>query len=327
MSHKNGWDKRAKDLLLHPEGRAALKKIGIDVEIIKDPKKIEEKPTVVILMPTYRAPEPQTQDALAAMVRYTREDDSAIVYGGAPMQASVVHWSRNMLIGEHIKTGKPWSHALFIDDDMVVQPDALLKLLSHGKDIIGGLCTRRQDPPIPTIRFHDEATGNLEQIWEWPDKQLIEVGGIGTGFLLVSKHALEQVAQAYFDCLWEKDYYKVSDEWVGIHRERRLKHFDETKIAFWFRFLPSKTLAVEQGEDMSFCLMARHYCGIPIFCDTTVQPGHIGNYDFGIKDFLPYRDAMIELSKQQGKYKTESQIKDGTPINSFRLTHQEGMVQ
>jgi hypothetical protein len=326
MSHKgNGWDKQVKKLLLNPQGRAALKKFGIEVEIAKNNHN-EDTPTVVILMPTYRAPEPQTQDALSAMVKHTRESGNVIVYGGAPMQASVVHWSRNMLIGEHLKSGKPWTHALFIDDDMVVAPDALLKLLSHKKDIIGGLCTRRADPPVPTIRFYDEVTGNLEQIWEWPERQLIEVGGIGTGFLLVSKHALEQVAQAYFDCLWEKDFYQVSDEWVAIQRERRLAHFDKTRIAFWFRFLPAKAMAIEQGEDMSFCLMARKYCGIPIFCDTTVQPGHIGNYDFGIKDFLMYRDVCIARAKEAGTYKDEAQIKSGEPIHSFRMTYEDVRV-
>jgi hypothetical protein len=305
MSTNHHWEKAAKKLLLKPEGRAALKKFGIDVEVVGQKNgHVEEKATVVVLCPTYRAPEPQMQDSLRAMVGAT----DAIVYSGPPIQSSVVHWSRNAMFGEQLKSGKPWTHALLIDDDMVPEPGDLNKLLSHKKDIVAGLCTRRSDPPIPTIRYYDDETGAFEQIWEWPENKLVEVGGIGTGFMLVSKHAVEQVAQAYFDCLWEKDFYGVSDEWVNVNRDRRLKHFDETRIAYWFRFAPSLKLAIEQGEDMHFCMMARKYCGIPVFCDTSVQPGHIGQYPFGVKDFLPYRDACIQIAKEKGTYKTQPKI-------------------
>lgn len=304
-----GWAKkqaheRVKKVLLDPLSREALKSFGIDVELADENKK-DDKPVVVILCPTYRAPEPQMQDALAAMVKYTREKGIATVYGGPPLGSSVIHWSRNGLLTEHIKSGKPWTHALLIDDDMVVEPDYLEKLLSHKKDIIAGLATRRQDPPIPNIRYFDEPTGKYEQIWEWPDKQLLEVGAVGTGLMLVSQHAFEQVAQAYFDCLWEKEYYGVSDEWVEKHRAERLAYFDDSKLCYWFRFLPGLKAPVEMGEDVGFCFMAKRYCDIPSYVDTTVQPGHIGQYAFSIKDFLPYREQMILESKVKGNYPME----------------------
>lgn len=246
---------------------------------------------MAILCPTYRSPEPQMQDSLRAMVEYSREQ-GITVYSGAPLQTSVVHWSRNFIISEQIKSGKPWTHVLMVDDDMKIPRDALVRLLSHKKDIVGGICTRRTDPPRPTISTYDEQTQIFEPMWDWGNGATFEVGGIGAAFLLCTRHALEQVAQAYFDCLWEKDFYGVSEEWVEKHRAMRLKQFDENKMAFWFRFLPSPAMAIEQGEDMSFCLVARKYCGIPIYCDSSVQPGHLGTYDYGIKDFLPYQSLM-----------------------------------
>lgn len=303
------WEKMSKKLLLHPEGRAALKKYGIDVELIKNDKESADKPVVVILCPTYRAPEPQMQDSLAAMVRYTREKDDAMVYGGPPLSASVVHWSRNGLIKEHLKSGKPWTHVLFIDDDIVVEPDTLEKLLSHKKDIVAGLCTRRQDPPIPNIRVFEEETGDFRQIWEWPENQLIEVGAAGTGLMLISQHALEQVAQAYFDCLYEKEVYGLSGARLEELKAERVKKFDEEKDCYWFRFLPQiKRGSTEYGEDMSFCLMAKRYCDIPTYADTSVQPGHLGPYDFSIKDFKPFQKQCIARAKAEGKY-------NGEPVN------------
>ncbi|HXF14702.1 MAG TPA: hypothetical protein VN517_16215 [Terriglobales bacterium] len=299
------WDKSARNLLLSADGRAALKRIGgIDVEIAKDAEQAE-KPTVAILCPTYRAPEPQMTDSLSAMVRYTREKGEAIVYAGAPVCASVVHWSRNWLLSEQLKSGKPWTHVLFIDDDMVVTPDSLEKLLSHGKDIVGGLCTKRTDPPIPNIRFYDKDSGETRQIWEWPEDSLVEVDAVGTGLLLLSRHALEQVAQAYFDCLYEKEFYGLAGEKLENIKAERVRAFDEDKICYWFRFLPTPRHNIEMGEDISFCFMAQRYCGLKIYADTSVQPGHIGQYPFSIRDFLPYREHCIETAKREGRYKAQ----------------------
>jgi glycosyltransferase involved in cell wall biosynthesis len=299
------WQKRARQLLLNPAGRAALKEYGIDVEIAKPDAKAEDKPIVVILCPTYRSPEPKMGAALLKMVSYTRERDKAIVYEGPPISGSVVHWSRNWLITEHIKTGKPWTHCLFIDDDIVIEPDTLERLLSHKKDIVAGLCTRRNDPPIPNIRFFDRKTGESKQVWEWPEGKLIEVDAVGTGLMLISRQALEQVSQVYFDCLWEKDFYGLTGEKLEYLKSARLKKFDADKTCYWFRFLPTPQGDIEMGEDVTFCQLAKNYCDIPIHVDTSVQPGHLGIYPYSIKDFEPYRDECILRAKIKGEYPME----------------------
>lgn len=303
---KDWYQKQLRKILTDTEGRAALREFGINVEIT-DPAKEKEKPKpiVAILCPTYRAPEPQMQDALASMVAYTRKSDVATVYGGPPMQSSVVHWSRNGLISEQIKSGKPWTHVLFIDDDIVVEQDHLVRLLSHEKDIVAGLCTRRQDPPVPNIRFYEQETGDFRQIWEWPENKLIEVGAVGTGLMLVSAHAFEQVGQAYFDCLWEKEFYGVTHEWIERQKAKRLAEFDKSKLCYWFRFQQGFGMPVEYGEDLWFCMAAKRYAGISTFVDTSVQPGHIGNYAFSIRDFTPFQQDQIQRAKISGQYPLE----------------------
>lgn len=296
-------EKQVQRLLKSTAGRAALKKHGIDVEVVRDGD--ADKPCVVVLCPTYRAPEPQMQDALSAMVKYTREKNFATVYGGPPLSASVVHWSRNGLISEHLKSGKPWTHVLFIDDDIVIEPDTLERLLSHKKDIVAGLCTRRQDPPVPNIRFFDKSSGMTRQIWEWPENALVEVDAVGTGLMLISKYALEQVAQAYFDCLWEQKFYGFAGEQLERLKSVRLKKFDDEKICYWFRFLPTPHGDIEMGEDITFCHIAKEYCDIPIYVDSAVTPGHLGNYPFSVRDFLPYRDEMVLKAKITGDYPIE----------------------
>jgi|HubBroStandDraft_6_1064221.scaffolds.fasta_scaffold00134_32 hypothetical protein len=292
---------------MSPAGRSSLKRqFGIDVEIAGE--KQEEKPTVVILCPTFRSPEPQTRDSVLAMKKLTMESNRAIVYDGPSMQSAIIHWSRNALLTDHLKSGKPWTHALLIDDDMVPEPDYLLRLLDRKKDIIVGLCTTRVDPPMPNIKFFEQETGNFRQIWEWPEGQTFEIGGGGTGFMLVSRSAFEQVAQVYFECLWEQDFYGMAGDRLRKLQETRLKRFDDDKTCFWFRFLSTPVGDREMGEDMGFCYVLRKYCDIPTFCDSSVQPGHIGKYPFGIRDFLPYREVCIERAKREGTYKTQPRL-------------------
>lgn len=311
MTPQQEAEKKVRRVLLDPDCRAALKTFGIDVELAGQGREAharQAKPTVVVLCPTYRAPEPRMTDALTQMIHYTREQNAAIVYSSPPIQASVVHWSRNWLMSEQLKSGKPWTHGLYIDDDIVPEPDALVRLLSHKKDIIAGLCTRRNDPPVPNIRFYDKDKGVTEQIWEWPEGQLFEVDSVGTGFMLVSQHAMEQVAQAYFDCLYEKEFYGLAGAQFDKIRDIRLKKFDQDKICYWFRFLPTPNFDIEMGEDITFCFLATRYCGMKIYVDGAVTPGHLGAYPFSIRDFLPYRDMCIERAKKEGKYKTQARI-------------------
>lgn len=300
MTPQEEWKKKAKRLLLDPDGRAALKEFGIDVAFPEQEN--PDKPIVAVLCPTYRAPEPQMRDALGAMVAYTKKAGVAEVYGGPPLQTSVVHWSRNGLISEQLKSGKPWSHILFIDDDIVVDQDHLVRMLAHKKDIVAGLCTRRQDPPVPNIRYYDKETGDFRQIWEWQENKLIEVDAVGTGLMLISRHALEQVAQLYFDCLWEQDFYGLTGEKLETLKAKRLEIFDADKICYWFRFIPSFGKAIEMGEDIGFCHLAKKYADISAFVDTSIQPGHIGQYAFSIRDFKPYQQESILKAKVLGQY-------------------------
>jgi len=265
-------------------------------------------PIVAILVPCYESPLPEMANALAGMMEACK--GKALCYTGPVIRdSSVVHWSRNMLVAELIKTQKPWTHVLFIDDDIVPPPDAILRLLSHDKGIVAGVCTTRNDPPVPNIRWWDEEALNFRTIFDWPKDKLIEVGGVGTGFMLITREALQQVAQAYFDCLFEKELYGMSDQLIEKARVERLKYFDNHANASWFRFLPQLNGSNEYGEDMSFCLVAKRYCDITVYCDTSVQPDHIGRYGFGVKDYHQFRDEAIAKAKAEGRYKVPSSIK------------------
>lgn len=318
---RQDYHRRIQRILRDPDGREAFKDFGIEIDVT-DRDAQPSKPIVAILCPTYRSPQARMQDALNALREYTRVKKVATIYGVPPLSASVVHWSRNRLISQHLASGKPWTHILFIDDDIVTPPDALEKMLSHGKDIVAALCTRRQDPPIPNVRSFNPETGDYEQIWDWPTNALLGedliIGG-GTGLMLISQHALEQVAQAYFDCMWEKEFYGLSEERAAELQKGRVQLFDEKKICYWFRFLPALKTAVEYEEDLAFCFVAQRYCGIRTYCDTSVQPGHIGDYEYGIKDFMPHRERAARFARAGSMRKKREQEPEEMPDQNISV--------
>ncbi len=297
MSHKQ----IAKKLLSTEAGRKALSELMGGAQIVSQGE--SDRPVVATLTPCYKYPEPEMTEAYVNMSDFSRKNGIAIYNGSTIRNSSVVHWSRNQLIANLIKSKKPWTHVLFIDDDIVCQPDSVVKLLSHGKDIVGGVCTRRQDPPIPNIRWWEEETGNFREIYDWGADGLLEVGAVGTGLMLISRNALEQVAEVYFRCMFEKEVFGMSDERIKLIKEQRLKRFDDTADAWWFRFLPHvKNATAEYGEDIAFCLCAKRYAEIQVYADTTVRPGHLGQYPYSIADFLPFRDDVIARAKAEGRY-------------------------
>lgn len=293
-------DKMLKKMLKSQAGREVIGK-NLPVEFSNDVKD-DGRPIVAVLVPCYDTPTAEMANALALMMDECKKNNIMCYTGPVIRDSSVVHWTRNYLMAELIKTQRPWTHVLFIDDDIVPPADAIVRMLDHKKDIIAGACTRRQDPPIPNFRWWDEKMLAFREIFDWAKGTLLEVGAVGTGLMMISRKAMEEVANAYFNCLYEIEAYQISEEVQQKLQKARLEFFDKHANAFWFRFLPGLAGCNEYGEDISFCLMAWRYCKIPVYVDTSIQPGHIGRYAFSIRDYDHYSGEIIEKAKKDGTY-------------------------
>ena len=181
------------------------------------------------------------------------------------VNSCVIHWSRNDLLTRRRPDA---DSVLFADDDVVLPRETLEKLLSHKVDIVGALCTKRVDPPEPVHRQWVEEVQDFAVVLKWPVGKLIEVDGLGTGVMLLSRRVIEDVARAYHPDQYEK-----------------------TGNGFWFKFLQSPR-GNEWGEDMSFCFKAARL-GYKIHVDTSIYPLHMGDWGFNIEDFLEYQQAVI----------------------------------
>lgn len=95
------------------------------------------------------------------------------------------------------KRYKDATHVFFIDDDMVVPPGGLLRLLSHNVPIVGGLYYGRIPPHLPVVYRHVE-DNQWVPVTEFC-AGLQEVDAIGAGFLLIQREVLEKMARPWFE--------------------------------------------------------------------------------------------------------------------------------
>src|SRR5260221_3047990 len=197
---------------------------------------------------------------------------------------TVIHRSRNMLAHRFLKSGTLWS--LWIDADMVVplanadwykwitgvttvpeescRYDVWSRLSGHGKAVIGGVYASRRwhgrlviQPEIHPRSHEDKLLCN--EIRRGTARGLGEVDWIGFGCALVHREVFLEVQRRFPDLAPQEEF------------------------APWRFFQPEG----DEGEDEAFCKRVRS-CAIPVWLDTQLVAGHIGNMAF-----LPEHTAAI----------------------------------
>lgn len=148
--------------------------------------------------------------------------------------------ARNSLVEQAQQAGAKW--LLMCDTDQTYPADALVKLLSHGKDVCGVRVHRRW-PPFDPIFYR----GTVGKYLSVPDEEaysgdLIEVDATGTGCLLLN-----------------------------------MELFDDLPYP-WFSFSVVDGNAV--GEDINFCSKVRD-AGRQIWIDTSIEVGHLTTMEVG----------------------------------------------
>lgn len=236
---------------------------------------------------------------------------------------SAVHWARNhhisfAMYGPQIEGRPPADFLMLVDDDMMCETDALVKLLAWNKDIVSGIATIRRDPPQPNIRVWKPELGRFLTVcdWDYASKELMPIDAVGAALLLVKRAVFKKMAKAYLNCFFERDEdrrkfpdpewkHRIDTYW-DIRSGQRLETFNEAMKAEnwrsancnWFQFLTNvvDTQTSEMGEDISFCWKAKKL-GYEIFADPQVLPGHVGEYAYSVHDHIEF----IEKRKRDGQ--------------------------
>jgi GT2 family glycosyltransferase len=157
------------------------------------------------------------------------------------------HWNREHLAQDAIKEGI--DYLMFVDTDVGFPAEGIAKLISHKKDIVGGMYNLKQDEVVTTIKLWKDGMGPHDFVYngdgEHPFKAvtdeplpsgLFRVAALPTGFMLI-------------------DVKKV---------------FIESGLKF--PFFPCD---FGLGEDVAFCVNAQKV-GLEVWCDPTIEIKHVG---------------------------------------------------
>lgn len=160
---------------------------------------------------------------------------------------TLLEYARGYLAAKFL-ADENYTHILWIDADLGFDPRAIVKLASHGKDIVGGVY------PVKTIPmwFPYEPIGE-------PEKGLQRAKSIPGGFLLVSRKAMQAVADSVPTFQIEHQ-----GETITAPNIYQMEHRGTSLI----------------GEDVMFCERARKL-GFDLWVDTDIDFVHVGMFEWG----------------------------------------------
>lgn len=138
---------------------------------------------------------------------------------------------------------------VFIDSDIEWQPEWLFKLLAYEEDVVGGTYRKKGDKEEYVYRILPDSQQKLEN-------GLIEVSGLGTGFVKLSKAAMQY--------LWD-----TSEPYIDPKDNQERRMICEVKIID----------GMLHSEDIMMFHKLRDG-GFKVYLDPTMTCNHIGPYKF-----------------------------------------------
>jgi GT2 family glycosyltransferase len=158
-------------------------------------------------------------------------------------------------------------YIMFIDDDVLLPANAIVKLISHEKDIITGLYFAKQEPHFPQIFTKSEkAKGRYDSVQEYKQDSLIEIDACGAGCLLIKAEVFKKLKRPYF------------------------------------QYIPKGENNPRKGEDFYFCEKAKE-AGYKIFCDTSIICKHIGTKCISKDHWDVSLDMLKNMKEKMGEDK------------------------
>jgi len=200
---------------------------------------------------------------------------------------SLVTRARNELVHAFLQNTKA-THMMFIDADIKFDPKSIIRMLIADEDVVVGaypLKTLNWESVVEKARYSDIAAQDAakeaamyvinvhkpdpDMVGKTVDVQikngLLEVYDAGTGFMLMKRHVLEKMMEAYPDTM----YYSDKDMSEELSKRKRFALFD-TMIDDDKRYL---------SEDYTFCRRWQALGG-KIYLDVNTNLSHIGTYTF-----------------------------------------------
>jgi len=249
---------REKDIALYNKRKAA----GFSAREYASPS------TVVVGIPCYGDGKERFWNDLFRLLVYSARAGLNVVK--IVKRNAVVEHARNLIVDDVLKRHPEARGILWIDADMAFPEDTLVKLLSHGKDIVLCNAYKKAPPYGPVVGMLDK--GRLMTLHVPPSKgELRRVQTGGTGMCWTSLDVFRKV-----DFPWFYQQYIRPPEDINVHPDAIIR--DHTYVS----------------EDINFFVRA-DAAGFPVYCDFSIEIGHIGDYVYD------WQDHEVFLAREEAK--------------------------
>jgi glycosyltransferase involved in cell wall biosynthesis/GT2 family glycosyltransferase len=197
----------------------------------------EFKKSILIAIPTAKNIETDTMKSVYNLIKPDGyKVDFEAFYGYSIDQV------RNLMA--HYTIENNYDYIFYLDSDIVLPDNTLLRLLSHDKDIVSGMYIQRKThSQIPEMyTWNDKGEMRNMKPEETTPRGLVEIAACGFGGVLIKRNVLKDIGYPYF-------FYKHSID------------FNHTL-----------------SEDVDFCMKAANK-GYKVYLDTDIQYQHIARID------------------------------------------------
>lgn len=264
------------------------------------------KPKVLLALPWYKSTNPMTAFSVMGLIDRTR---TALLLNFG--DAFVAH-TRNTIADLFLQSEVDWM--LTIDDDMIVpfgnsrwfnaytgfglpeqfaNLNALDRLLSHGKTLIGGLYFGRHNHGKPMYAEGCNQDQEAAAARQSPTNIIKPTRWVGTGCMLVHRSVFTDIEKKFPRLARHKDGGKFGGNWFTSSEHNLVDAIARAKQALAAGDNYQAQMALEQGtaaaqanssmgmgEDVAFCIRAKQ-AGHQPFVDFGLVCGHVGDRVYG----------------------------------------------
>lgn len=182
---------------------------------------------------------------------------------------SLIPRGRNQLVSEFMTSDS--THLLFVDSDIEFHPDDVLKLIQHDKDVVVGAYPLKMEPINYVVDCVSQKPSS--------SSVLREVKDAGTGFMMISRGAIEKMQLSHPELQYngdlDNDTYRKD---LRLDPEKR----EKLKQNLFSLFDTSHDVENNNNylsEDYTFCRRWQKIGG-KIWLDPTIKLNHIGRKVF-----------------------------------------------
>ncbi|MDR3640414.1 MAG: hypothetical protein P4L39_03745 [Humidesulfovibrio sp.] len=201
---------------------------------------------------------------------------------------SLVPRARNFIANEFLRQ-EIYSHLLFIDADLGFPPDAALRYMRSGKDVVCGIYPAKHLDTARLREMPDELTcaeavaASLAYTVQHREGSVVQAGFVPVeyapaGFMMIRRQVLARMAEAYPQLRYKRSFVNS-----GSERHDNWAFFDTQIDAETGDYLP---------EDYAFCKRWTALGG-EVCADVQSCFVHMGNCDYAgdYKTYLQYHQA------------------------------------